>query len=170
MTKDNEKWVEQMVEKYALGKGYHVLDVGSYNVNGEVRQFFDKDHFVGIDMRDGPGVDKVIRGNEIKLHWNESTFDTVVCLNTLEHDDRFWETLEQMKTVLRPGGYMAIITPTINFPIHDHPADYFRFTEQAYRDILFEGFEVLELEHQYTKTDDNGNGINPVICCIGKKL
>ena len=158
-----------MVEIYGLNKG-SVLDVGSLNVNGEVRQFFPETKFTGIDMRDGPGVELIIRGNQIKDWFLHETQDAVLCLNTLEHDDRFWETLEQMKDVLEVGGYMIIITPTINFPIHDHPADYWRFTEQAYRDILFEGFKILELEHQFTKTDDNGKGINPVICCIGKKL
>jgi len=47
-----------------------------------------------------------------------------------------------------PGGTWlagkAAATPTLN--VHNYPADYYRFSAQAMRDVLLEGFDVLAIE------------------------
>lgn len=167
MTQRNIEWVAEMRTKYQIDPTI-VLDVGSRNINGSVRSLFPSTQYIGIDMLPGPEVDKVMRGDEIHTIWTASPVDLVICMNTLEHDDHFWETLRQMKSILKPGGYMIICTPTFGFPIHRHPKDYWRMGEDAYREVIFKDFELLELEEQPTKIID-GKGINPCICAIGRK-
>ena len=168
MTNENQIWVER-VKKEFISKANYILDVGSLNVNGEVRQYFkDAEKYFGIDMRKGDGVDIIMRGDEIQNHFAAGSIDLVICMNTLEHDDNFWETVRQMKKVLEVGGHMIISVPTMMFPIHDHPSDYWRFSEEAIRKIIFKDFDILDLEHQDTVVVD-GKGVNPVICAIGRK-
>lgn len=168
MTEQNKQWLKNCLDKYKLDPRW-ILDVGSLDVNGHVRDLFPKGSYVGIDMFQGANVDRNIRGDEIEKHYKDQAFDMVICMNELEHDDNFLETLRQMKMVLKTGGHLVIVTPTFGFPIHRHPKDYWRFGEDAFREILFRGFEILELEEQPTKIID-GKGVNPCICAIGKKL
>lgn len=171
MTLDNLKWLARVKEKY-LSPGMEVLDIGSLNVNGEARSVV-MDYarkFVGIDMRPGPGVDEVMLGSQILKRFGPSSFDLVINMNTLEHDLEFQHTLYQSYQVLKPSGFMVVVTPTFGFPIHRHPKDYWRFGEDAYREYIFDPlfYNLLELEEQFTKVVD-GKVVNPCICAIGKK-
>lgn len=82
-------------------RGQRVLEVGSLDINGSVRQFFEECDYFGIDLGPGPGVDLVIAAHEL---WMTETYDVVICSEALEHD-RYWElSLEQMWTNLKSGG------------------------------------------------------------------
>jgi len=152
---------------YDLGK---VLDVGSLNVNGSAREVYIQfESYIGIDMREGKDVDVVMNAHDLARRFGKGSFDTIVCMNTLEHDDRFWLTIRQINSVLKNGGYLVFCVPTFGFPIHNHPEDYWRMNEQAVRKIVFEGYEVLDLTSIYTKEIER-KPINPVICAIGRRL
>jgi SAM-dependent methyltransferase len=43
--------------------------------------------------------------------------------------------LEEIHRVLQPDG-IVVISSVMNFPIHDYPCDYWRFTPEAFRSIL----------------------------------
>jgi len=114
--------VYQFVESLRL-QG-RALDVGSYDVNGSVRELFDE--YVGLDMREGPNV--TVHGNSHHLPFPDADFDVVLSLETLEHDDRFWESVAELRRVLKPGGSLVITVPNYRCPTHNYPADYWRFS------------------------------------------
>ena len=61
-----------------------VLEIGSFNINGSVREViqpFAKNYF-GIDMQDGEGVDLVADG---ALYESPETYDVIVTAETFEH-------------------------------------------------------------------------------------
>ncbi len=147
-----------------------VLDVGSRDINGSVKDALSQNlEFVGIDMIEGPGVDVLMNAHEIKNKISPESFDLVTCCETLEHDDRFWETVEGMKKVLKPGGWLLVTTPSINFFKHDFPHDYYRFTEDAYRDFIFEGFENVHIETYTDEADPVKEKPNNTILGYGQK-
>ena len=41
-------------------KNISILEIGSYDVNGSIRNFFPDSNYVGVDLTEGPGVDLVI--------------------------------------------------------------------------------------------------------------
>mgnify|MGYP001567437790 CR=1 FL=1 len=173
-----QDWMTKIKKKYpeSLGNLGKVLEIGSLNINGTARDYFKADEWVGIDMIAGKDVDLVVNAHDIHIYWQFQVFDTIVCMNTLEHDNKFWLTLEQINKVLKKGGLLIYAQPTINFPIHDHPGDYWRLTKQALQEVIFEGFEVLDIEEVYSKKIDDPThrkgwrGINPILCGLGKKL
>jgi hypothetical protein len=60
-----------------------VLELGSYNVNGTIRDLFSGvEDYLGVDLRPGPGVDWV--GNAATLRLGR-TFEIVVSCEVLEH-------------------------------------------------------------------------------------
>lgn len=74
--------------------GVKVLDVGSLNINGTVKDFFLNCEFIGVDLEEGPGVDVVGQGQE--LDYPDRYFDTVVSAECFEHNPYWLETFVNM--------------------------------------------------------------------------
>lgn len=71
----------------------------------------------------------------------EDEYDAIVCMSVLEHVDRFWEAIPRMRRALKPGGRLILSVP-MNFPYHDEPGDYYRFTVHGVRFLLREFSDV----------------------------
>lgn len=117
-----------------------IVEIGSYQVAGQevfadLRRFFPGRAYVGCDMREGTGVDRV--ENVHQLTFSDASVGTVLCADTLEHVANPILALSEMKRVLRADG-LILMTSVMDFPIHDYPSDYWRFTPEAFR-LLLEG-------------------------------
>jgi SAM-dependent methyltransferase len=115
-----------------------ILEIGSRHVPGqeelvELRGLFPGRPYVGVDVRPGPGVDCV--ADVEALPWADGSAGTVLALNTFEHVPRFWRGFDEVYRVLRPDGALVVSCP-FYFRIHNHPADYWRFTPQALEVLL----------------------------------
>ena len=84
-------------------RGKRVVEFGSYNMNGSVREFFKGAAYVGVDWRGGPGVDVVRLAHE---YCPSTPFDAVVCTQMLEHDPHAALTLERAVWLVREGGFL----------------------------------------------------------------
>lgn len=130
------------------------LDVGSLAVDGEVvtpRPLFET--YTGVDMRKGKNVDIVANSHDLVKTFGRSKFDCVICFDTLEHDDKFWLTLDQMKKVLRRGGWMLIGIPSGRAGEHMQPNDYWRFMPNSI-EVLFDGFtDVFRISEKLEEFD-----------------
>lgn len=120
-------WVADTVGIEGLA-GLSALEVGALDVNGSVRDFFTG-AYVGVDMREGPGVDTV--ANAHALPFEDASFGVVVSTEMIEHDDAFWLSLAEMGRVLEPGGHLLLTSRGIACSQHDFPADYWRFTPES---------------------------------------
>lgn len=80
-----------------------VLEVGSRNVNGTVRDLFSDCHYTGIDCHGGKMVDIVTVAHEFRPG-EESIYDTVISCEAFEHDPHLRQTIDMIHRVLRPGG------------------------------------------------------------------
>lgn len=129
-----------------------IYEFGSLQVPGQIgfadlRPLFQGKDYVGCDMREGPGVDKVLNLHAIDLP--SGSIGTVLCFDTLEHVEYPHKALEEIHRILKPDG-MAVISSVMDFPIHDYPYDYWRFTPEAFKSILrpfsdsFVGFQGQE--------------------------
>lgn len=160
MTKEIRAWVEQAIKEHDIGG--KTLEIGSLDVNGGVRDLFED--YIGIDQVEGKGVDLVMDANYLHGGFKPDLFDTVLCLEVLEHDKNFHATLSGIEFVLKEGGYLILSTPANGFPIHRYPKDYWRFNEDAYREVLLgDGWNIIKLE-----TIPSG-GYEAVIC-LAKKI
>jgi SAM-dependent methyltransferase len=112
---------------------FGALQVLHYGKYADLRPFFPGKQYVGCDMREGPGVDKVLDLHKIDLP--DETAGTVLAFDTLEHVEYPHKAMAEVHRVVKPGG-MAVISSVMNFPIHGHPSDYWRFTPEAFRSLL----------------------------------
>src|SRR5215510_8838114 len=119
------EWVSGITRRYDFA-GQEVLEVGSLNINGSVRPFFEgAGTYTGIDLREGPDVDLVMNSHD--LQFPDESFDLVISTEMLEHDDRFWASLEEMGRVLKKEGLLIITARGNGFMPHEYPHDYWRF-------------------------------------------
>lgn len=85
-----------------------VLEAGSLDVNGSVRQFFPMAReYMGIDWRPGPGVEVVSLMHEYRGR-PDGYFDFVISTEMLEHDPHWEASLNRMMDLLAPGGTMLV--------------------------------------------------------------
>ncbi len=115
-----------------------VFEFGSYLVEGQgslgdLRNYFRGREFVGCDMREGPGVDRIEDLGGLTLA-NESA-RTIICVDTLEHVFEVRRAADEMIRVLAPGGMIFISAP-MDFRIHDYPSDYWRLTPSCLERLL----------------------------------
>mgnify|MGYP000856624846 CR=1 FL=1 len=85
--------------------GARVLEIGSLNINGSVRELFDGGEYVGLDLGEGPGVDVVCVAGAYEAP--AGSFDVVCSSSCFEHDMLLPMTLTNAVRLLRPGGLMV---------------------------------------------------------------
>lgn len=115
-----------------------VYEFGSFIVPGQeaigdLRPLFAGREYVGCDMRDGPGVDRVEDLGGLTLP--DASVGTIVCVETLEHCFEVRKAVDEMLRVLQPGGLLLISTP-FQFHIHGYPDDYWRLTPSCLARLL----------------------------------
>ncbi len=115
-----------------------VLEVGSRNVNGSVRDILAPlvSRYVGCDLEAGDGVDVVADATRLTDVFPPESFDVVISTEMLEHVPDWPAAWAQMMGVLRPGGLLVLSTRSPGFPLHDYPGDFWRFTAQDMGVIL----------------------------------
>lgn len=115
-----------------------IYEFGSFLVYGQekladLRPLFPGLEYVGADMREGPGVDKILDLHDLALPAEAA--GTVLCLDTLEHVEYPHKAVQEIHRILDSQG-IAILASVMDFPIHNYPYDYWRFTPEAFRSLL----------------------------------
>ena len=136
------------VDKVAGSNGLRelaVLECGSLNVNGSVRDLFSGE-YVGVDLREGPGVDRVADCE--RLPWEEGIWPVVVSCEMLEHTLRPHVIVAEMARVLSPGGWLICTARGFDewgcFRYHGHPDDHHRWSRQGFVTLFADaGLEVV---------------------------
>lgn len=135
-----------------------IFEVGSLNINGSLRNFFDDCQYLGIDIGPGAGVDLVCEGQN--YDGPDNTFDVSCSAECFEHNPYWLETFKNMIRVTKPKGMIFFTCATDGRPEHgttkSHPVaspltvakgwDYYmnlnenHFTSSINFDILFDTY------------------------------
>lgn len=132
----------------AEARGKSVLEVGSMNVNGSLREHvlsLGPTSYLGVDFMAGPGVDVVCDASHLEQRFGKDAFDIVISTEMLEHAQDWRGAVLAMKTVLRGGGLLLLTARGPGFPLHGYPHDWHRFTVQDFR-RMFSDFEIGALK------------------------
>lgn len=137
-----------------------VLEIGASRKTLLSISLFERSFKVGLNLefkKISPelGGCHLVIGNSNKMVFRDDAFDCILSSSVLEHDRYFWRTIDEIRRVLMPGGLLVIGVPvymrlptdfrhtTLTFARHGYKydADYYRFSEQAVREVLFESFD-----------------------------
>ena len=70
-----------------------------------------------------------------KLPFNDSSIDTILLTDVLEHLSNPQLMLSESVRILRPNGHVLIFVPFLYW-LHEQPHDYFRYTEHALTNLI----------------------------------
>ena len=141
-------WLKGQPKSEKYFKGTLVLDVGSFDVNGNLRHFFDECTYIGLDVGPGKNVDVVALAQNYDKP--DETFDMIVSCATFEHDRNYKASLANIIRLLKRGGLLAFTcagtgynehctqkSDCIWIPSNEVFGDYYKnLTEQDIRDAL----------------------------------
>lgn len=109
-------FVESVKRKYPDNfAGKTVLEIGSYDINGTVRVFFENCVYLGIDVVEGNGVDLVCQGQDFK---SEFEFDTIITCEMFEHNMYWRETWTNLISQCKSGGLIVMSCASTGRPEH----------------------------------------------------
>ena len=99
-------------EKYLRGREGRpllIFDLGSFNINGSYKPFFDEPGWTyrGLDLQQGPNVDLVLRDPYIFEGIGSGTADVFISGQAFEHIEFFWLSMLEIGRVLKTGGFVA---------------------------------------------------------------
>ncbi len=133
-------FLEVAVKQYQVESP--VVDLGSYVVKGQekladLRPLFPDNEFVGVDMRQGPGVDRV--DNAEYLRFKDNEVGCLICIDTLQCVRNLFKAREEMNRVLNKDG-LLFIASAMNAPYNiRYFYNYWRFTPKGF-DYLMDSF------------------------------
>jgi SAM-dependent methyltransferase len=93
------------------------LDVGSGDINGNNREFFDKTcTYQGNDVFPGRNVDLIYKTKDLPFF--KPTFHTIISTECFEHDPEYVESLKKIVSILQPGGLFVFSCASTGRPEH----------------------------------------------------
>ncbi len=129
----NQVDLDFLTKNKHLFQGKNIV-VGGLDVNGKINHIVDV--AISIDIRDGEDVNIVMDACEMIEIFGSESFDNVICMNTLEHMEKWDKCMYNMYRCLKTGGHMLITVPTANKRRHNYPNDYWRFTIRQLKDMF----------------------------------
>lgn len=101
-------WVSASFNKWDSDKSalLHIVEFGSLDINGSVRQIFQpySTKYIGVDPQAGPGVDIQGDASTFGDPELEQMIDIVVCCEVFEHTPIWREIINNAYRLLRSGG------------------------------------------------------------------
>ena len=139
--------------------GVNVLEMGSMNLNGSIRDLFTNCDYIGLDVAPGKDVDVVCEGQ--KYDGASNSFDTTISCECFEHNPYWADTFKNMIRLTKPGGLIVFTCATAGREKHGtlthHPEActatlhwnyYMNVTEKMVRREV--NIEDNFVEHQFT--------------------
>jgi SAM-dependent methyltransferase len=106
----------------------------------------------GTDLEAGPGVDVAAdfeKAEDMAAFRSVGRFGTVLVLNVLEHTFDPIRVLDNAVSLLRPGGVLVALTPSV-WPLHNYPMDAWRVLPNFYEQYAKRrSHELLEPYFEY---------------------
>lgn len=150
-----------------------VLEVGSYTVNDSIRDVFQTDRYIGVDLCEGPGVDIVAPGEKFS---SDEKFDVVVSCECFEHNPKFYETFENMFELLKSGGLLIFTCATEGRPEHgtsrtdpSMSPGTFAVGIDYYRNLTSDDFSDFEIPKKFASAVFYTNKVSSDLYFIGIK-
>lgn len=112
--------------RFFEGKNISVVDIGSQDVNGSLKQVCPDDFsYTGVDFEKAKGVDIVLK-DPYELPFEDESVDIVLSSSCFEHSEMFWLSFLEILRILKPSGLFYLNAPS-DGAFHKYPVDCWRF-------------------------------------------
>lgn len=136
MVPEDVLYVKRAIEAGLIQSPCLELGVGLEGANNKKHILSAGIKYYGTDMISGEDVDFVVDfedDNDVfRRQFGEvGQFSSIIIMNVLEHTFDPIRVLDNLFTILKPGGYCINVTPTV-WPLHDYPYDCWRINPNFY--------------------------------------
>ena len=143
--------------RFFEGKNISVVDIGSQDVNGSLKQVCPDDFsYTGVDFAKAKGVDIVLK-DPYELPFEDESVDIVLSSSCFEHSEMFWLSFLEILRILKPSGLFYLNAPS-DGAVHKYPVDCWRFYPDSGQALITwgkrNGFNPKLLE-SYTQIGGN---------------
>ncbi len=103
--------------------------------------------YVGLDIREGPNVDRVGDAHALSTLFPDQRFDAVMSFSVIEHLLMPWKVAIELNRVMNVGA-IGLFTTHQGWPLHDAPWDFWRFSRESWNALFNDatGFRVVAAE------------------------
>lgn len=109
---NQNKWKDGLKARFPqYFKNIRVADIGSADINGTNKPWFENCEYVGLDIAEAKNVDVISIAHEYDAP--DESFDVVCSTSELEHDIHWAKTLRKMVKLLKPNGLMWFEAPHV---------------------------------------------------------
>jgi hypothetical protein len=150
-----QEYIARVKEKFPqYFDGKRVLEVGSLNINGTLRDFFTNSDYTGVDLDEGPGVDVICEGQN--LEYPDNSFDVAISAECFEHNPHWAETFINMT---RMSSDIVIFTCASTGREEHGTSNAHAFASpftvakgwDYYKNLTQEDFETMPLDDMFTE-------------------
>lgn len=156
MFSEEAVWIKEALKSLDLEKGQKVMDIGSATESYRCLSYPYIDYYVFRPLRER-GISTVhvdaVEAEGVDVVWNTAEkipeklgrANAVICASLLEHVADPSATIEKIKSLIEPGGYIILTVPNF-FPYHAHPIDTMYRPTNRDLELLFPGYEIIKSE------------------------
>ena len=164
-------WLRELKKKYPDSfKSAKVLELGSYNVNGTVRDHFEYCTFIGVDWREGKDVDVVSMAHETILE--KEYFDTLISDNMFEHDPYWEKSINNSLQFLKKDGmiFFRFAGPdTVEHNLDGDPSKENRYYPKS-KEVVVNFLESLGVKVLDSSSESNPSLAGQMISIVAQKV
>lgn len=99
--------VKRIVDTLNLRNIDSAIEIGSWDINGSVREFFNTSNYLGLDVYEGKNVDRVYDGCDLNF-LDPNSFDVAISCECFEHNPYWRQNLRDMVRATKPGGIVIV--------------------------------------------------------------
>jgi len=137
--------IQNSVTKEFQGKRILEVGPGNASVRPFVERFLRPKKYIGVDIKHGKYVDKIVSAEKLLHVFGPESFDVIISTELLEHVVDWRCVINNMKMVLKKGGCMYITTRSLGYPYHGYLSDFWRFELEDMLKI-FSDFQIIVLK------------------------
>ena len=137
-------------------KNKKVLEIGSMDINGTVRVFFEDCEYIGIDVGPGKGVDLICNGDSFGDA--AGSYDVVISTEVFEHAERWDLIFLNMLRLCKRDGMIIFTCASLGRPQHGTrlsdpgAAPHISSTTDYYKNLVTKDFmEIVNLNYWFSE-------------------
>jgi len=154
--KEQKDYFQSVKDKFPeVFVGKKVLDIGSYDLNGNNEYLFTDCDFTGLDIEEGPGVDVVCEAQ--KYDAPDASYDVIISSECWEHNPYYKESIQNAVRMLKSGGFMLFACATTGRPVHGlgSQQDEMLKTDPTWTVMPSAKLEGWQTEYYYNVTEED---------------
>ena len=132
--------------KQYINNKREILEIGEYwdNYKG-AKKLYPELNILSVDIDPKLNPDYVLDITK-KTHFDDEKFDSIICLEVIEHTREPLSAIKEMTRILKKDGYLFLSAPC-NYRIHAPFPDSWRFTHHFYKVIAHDyNYKLISLK------------------------